>query len=222
MTWAEGKDLAKIVALIGVGLFLAYIGVLGILNTSLSLTGWRKLAEILALLAAAVFFMYKAVTGYLITNMSIELQCFRQPIPHKAEDYLHVIMTLTKGDKGTVRIHDAQARMHIEGEEHRTVSFSGASRLSFITKTVEGFKRHVINWDTRSEKNPFLNLSPGEKAQFSCFAEVPRHSLCTVEVAVLGNHVASWKMGQWRASFVSLPERAEPLMGKSPSGGFGG
>ena len=66
--------------------------------------------KIIAVVAAAIFFFYKALTGYLVTNMSIELSLSRRRADDNY-DYLAVVVTLTKGDRGTVRIQDAKARI---------------------------------------------------------------------------------------------------------------
>ena len=86
-------------------------------------------------------------------------------------------------------------------------------------------ERRLIVFEETAWVDPFLRLAPGDQTQFSCCFEVPSTAVCTVEVAVVGKRAwPSWltgrgikrtwptqlthgsnKVGQWRASAVSMP-----------------
>lgn len=165
----------------------------------------KSLAEIIALAAAAGFFLYRALAGYFIVNMSSRIHCRRQHISGTTEDYLQVTLELSKGDKGTIQIHDAQAKFTMANGLKYLRPFLGIDRRGHKPDSANE-NRKKIDWGMQSKKNPLLNLSPGEQAQFSCMAEVPTGAPCTIEVAVLGRRLHHWKMGQWRASCLSFPE----------------
>jgi hypothetical protein len=157
------------------------------------------------LIAAAGFFLYKVIAGYLFPNLEVSLDCSRQPNSHSGKDFLKITVTLTKGEYGTLRIHDVQARITPENSDARSVSFIGVERRSFLSQTFNGHERKIIDWGNRSKKNPFLQISPKEKTQFSAYAEIPPEVPCVIDVAILGKILASSKFGQWRASSISLP-----------------
>lgn len=170
----------------------------------------RHVAEIIALLSGAAFFAYKAISGYLITNVSIKLRCVRQHIPGATDDHLKVTITLEKGDRGTVQIHDVQARVctaigKLPPIFETDFDSLGVDRRSFKHKSFGNTERAVINWDRLSQTSPFLNLSPGEKTDFSFLAKVPSGIPCMIYCCVLGRRRGSPRIAQWRASSVSLP-----------------
>jgi hypothetical protein len=159
--------------------------------------------KIIAVVAAAIFFFYKALTGYLVTNMSIELSLSRRRADDNY-DYLAVVVTLTKGDRGTVRIQDAKARITEGATPLPPIPLVGVNRLTHVQQELPK------DWSMASSKNPFLNLSPGEKAQFVTYGRISRAEVCVVEVAILGKLLWNFsRFGQWRASAVSLPLKSE-------------
>ena len=111
---------------------------------------------------------------------------------------------VTKGDRGSLEVHDAQARFTFR-DQVRTTAFAGFERSSFTTESLPDTKRHVIDWSKRSKDSPFLRLTPGESSSFSCHVEVPKKETCFVEVAVLGKKPCGEKVGQWKATYVSIP-----------------
>ncbi len=167
---------------------------------------WVKdLFQVVALMAAAGFFLYKVIAGHLFPNLEVSLDCSRQPNSHSGKDFLKITVTLTKGEYGTLRIHDVQARITSENSAARFVSFIGVDRRSFLCERFNGQERKIIDWVNRSKQNPFLQISPKEKTQFSAYTEIPQEVPCAIDVAILGKILASWKFGQWRASCISLP-----------------
>ena len=135
--------------------------------------------------------------------MSIKLRCYRQKISDEANDYLMVVASLSKGDRGSVNIHDTGVRIRY-GKDTQTIPMIGVERLSYEPKSQTNTEHKKIKWEP-STTVPYLRLSPGEAAEFSCYCKVPRNEVCTIEVAFIGKRLTSRKMGQWRASRVSLP-----------------
>jgi hypothetical protein len=179
---------------------------------NLSLTEWESIAKIVGFFSAAAFFIYKAVSGYLITNLSVKLKCNREHSNITGMDYLIVTAALAKGERGSVSIHDGQARLRYDGGTTQPTPLIGMERLSYQTVKLKNQEMKQIDWDKRSESSPFIRLSPGEKAEFACYWEVPSNSVCRVEVVFVGSRLKSWKLGQWRSSLVSIPvpEKLKP------------
>jgi hypothetical protein len=162
-------------------------------------------AEAAAYAGAAGFFLYKAFSGYLISNLTLSLTCQREHSKQQGTDFLVVMATIKKGDRGAVSLHDSRAAVSY-GEPIREYSkeLSGTNRLSFASKR-DGIRRLS---DKSSKKTPLLNLPPGEETQFSTYFEVPVGVPCTVVVTLLGGWSAHGRTAyQWRASQVSLPVR---------------
>jgi hypothetical protein len=159
----------------------------------------RNFAETVALLFAALYFAYKLVTGYQVINLSVKLSYVREPSTTENKDYLAVLVTLLKGDRGSLRFYDAQVRVTCEGEhEGRILALPDIQRLSFRNKK--------LAWDKMSTTVPFIWITPGDEVLFSCCCEVERSKPCLIEVAILGRKKFHPKIGQWRASLVSLPK----------------
>jgi hypothetical protein len=165
----------------------------------------KTVIEILAYGAALVFFLYKAIAGYLITQMGLTIACKRAHSTTAGNDHLAVVATLKKGKTGTLRLHDAQARLTLPTGSLPPIELIGVERLTFVVDRVKwpGTTRRKIEW--RLASNPFLNLAPGDQGQFSCSTVVPSDAPVKVEVVVLGQRLRSLVRSQWRASTVSLP-----------------
>jgi len=161
----------------------------------MKLNEWGQLA---AWLAALFFFGYKLLTGYLITDMSVKIACERK---HKNEkmDYLAIAVTIKKGERGGVQIHDGQAWVR---------SLPGVTPVELIgirrMDQSDPAPRATIQWTERDSR---LNLPPGDEMQFAALLEVPCCQAFVVETAILAKKL--WrirnKVGQWRACVVSLP-----------------
>jgi hypothetical protein len=159
--------------------------------------------KIFAYLAAGIFFSYKVLTGYLMTNLSIALTTSRQQATPEL-DYLVVSVAMAKGDRGSINLHDCQVK--ISWADHQIVkSLLGTDRRSKKTEDLGKWKRNVVNWDARSIRQPFLHLTPGEETNFATYVDVPASAICEIEVAVLAMKLAGIRVGQWRASTISLP-----------------
>ena len=163
----------------------------------------KPYVEMFAYLAAGIFFLYKLLTGYMMTNLSIALTTSRQHST-PTEDYLVVSVALTKGDRGTVNLHDCQVKISCSGH-CVTKQLIGTDRRDKKTEHFHGSDRSMIIWDARSVRQPFLNLTPGETSQFATHLEVPANAICEIELAVLAMKVTGFRVGQWRASAISLP-----------------
>ena len=171
----------------------------------------KAVVEILAYAAALVFFLYKAIAGYLVTQMGLAIACKRVHSTTAGNDHLAVVATLKKGKTGTLRLHDAQARFTIPTGSLPPIELIGVERLTFAKDKLKwpGLRwtkptRRKIEWRL-AQKSAFLNLAPGDQAQFSCTNLVPSDAPVEVEVVVLGQRFGSVYRGQWRASTVSLP-----------------
>ena len=164
----------------------------------------KNIATALGVVAAAGYFLFKAMSGHEILNLKLSVQTRRQPKENSDTDYLAIEAAVAKGDRASVQIHDAQVRVTVRGKS-KTLPLEGVERLS-IQRTVEGeICRQVVLWGTRSKQATFLSLTPGEETEFSCLTEVPRDEPCLVEVVFLGQRPNSVRLGQWRASHISLP-----------------
>ena len=163
----------------------------------------QQYVETFAYFAAGCFFLYKILTGYLMTNLNIALTTSRQHSMSQ-QDHLVVLVKLEKGDRGSINLHDCQVRITWNG--HQVIKpLLATDRRS---KKIEHFnrsKRNVINWEVRSVNQPFLHLTPGERSHFATYFDVPANVICEIEVAILAMKPFGFRVGQWRASTISLP-----------------
>lgn len=161
-------------------------------------------AETIAYGSGGVFLIYKVVSGYFITDLSMEVSCERFLRGDQKED-LAVTAVLKKGEKGTVRVHDAKILVtdqygHLVDEQ----PLIGIDRLSFTT---DDLGRMRIAFDRISEQVPWLSLPPGDETQFAALCHVPAAQPYVVHVVILGRKLWGGKTAQWRASVVSFPKR---------------
>ena len=164
----------------------------------------RNFAEAIALFCAAGFFLYKLRSGYLIVNLSLKVSCSRRQLSTKEDkDYLVVSITLNKGDRGSLLIHDAQIRITCPGEQDISCALEDLRRFTY--RDAGGGTSKELVWGQPSQTKPFLRLTPGDRTQISWWKEVAKGKPCKVEVAVLGKRDFSFRFGQWRASCSSLP-----------------
>lgn len=161
-----------------------------------------QVAQILAFSSAAVFFIYKVFTGYFVPNMSLDPEITRRTDEETGNDMLIVKVSLSKGDKGSINIHDAKVRFTGDFGQ-RIVDLIGINRLSFDSTEINNKDKKLIAWDRISRKKPFLRIGPQESTVFSCVCEVSKNATTLVEVVILGKKPNSWLKSQWRASLVS-------------------
>lgn len=160
----------------------------------------KDFAEIVALASAALFFLYKAITGYLRANLSLSVRCVRLSSGDRSTDRLAISMHIAKGTNGSVALHDASARITVDGQT-QVHSFPGTLR----SERVKGCQRSSINWSKIDESSPLLKLVPGEETELALLVLIPSSAICLIEVAVLGRRVSGLTFGQWKASAVSTP-----------------
>jgi hypothetical protein len=166
----------------------------------------KPFAEIIAYAAAGVFFLYKAASGFFVSNLSLKLSCRRKPSRDGQVDYLSVVASLKKGDKGALKLFDAQVRVTCpDGKDLPPVTFKQQFRQQLIGIERLSFVDRKIKWDYRSRFAPHLNLAPGDGVQFAALCEVASEQPCCVEVVIFGKRWFGLKTGQWRASDISLP-----------------
>ena len=163
----------------------------------------KAIAETIALVSAAAFFIYKVVAGYLYVELSLAVSTTRTHLDSEI-DLLVISAKLKKGSRGSVRLHDAQAKITYD-KMVKYIPFLGIHRLSYVSGLLSSTDRKTINWDKSSKSSPLLRLPPNEETEFSCHIQVPRTAVCDIEIAILGQ-VRSWfGIGQWKASHVSAP-----------------
>jgi hypothetical protein len=171
----------------------------------LSLADWDHLAKVLALFAALAFFVYKVASGFMITNMSLKLVSLRRPATRDFDDVVTTV-TLVKGDRGTVAIHDASARAFMSSNQSpEPVTLHSTVRQSYSTSHKLGIQQLLINWKQQSSSSPFLNLTPGDEMTLTAHHRVPIAEACRIDVVVLGKRIRSPFVAQWRGSSISLP-----------------
>src|SRR5471030_2722941 len=124
----------------------------------------EHIAKIAVVIGALLFFAWKAFAGYHVTNMVLNISCVRQPSSTEGKDDLAVLVTLKKGDRGTVSLHDAQFLVwnadHKGFENHALHSID---RWTFVTGKLAGKKRRKIVPGKRATQIPTLNLTPNDE-----------------------------------------------------------
>jgi hypothetical protein len=158
-------------------------------------------AEFIAYGSAGVFLIYKILSGYFITDLSLKIGCER--LIAQDTDDLSVTAYLRKGEKGTIRIHDARARLSdVSGNVLGEKAMIGVNRLSYKTDASAGMN---VTFD-RNARTPWLSLPPGDDTQFAVHFRVPSPAMaCVVEVVILGRKLWGGRVAQWRASAISFP-----------------
>ena len=179
----------------------------------LNLDDCEHLAKVLALLGALFFFSYKGFAGYHVTNMGLRLAFIRQPSVDAERDDVAISVTLTKGDRGSVAIHDARAVL-IGPSALKLGPFElhSIDRWSFKTTTVGTVQIKKIVCGQGAKQIPYLNLTPGDEMTLSCYCQVPSTDAWRIEVVVIGRRhgprfrfLSEQGVAQWRGSSVTLP-----------------
>jgi hypothetical protein len=171
----------------------------------------KNTVETLAVLIGGIYAVIKIRAGESIVNLSLSVACDRVGHDDKL-DTLSVVILLEKGDRSTIQIHDIQVRVN-----GQSVNWKGTEwreqmhRLYTPDEPNAGATAPYfdLTWGKRSDRAPFLNLSPGEKTELANYCEVNHREVCHVEVAAVGVELKSGKRSQWRASAVSLPRYSE-------------
>jgi len=164
---------------------------------------WWKLVpafiQAFAAFGALIFLLIRYYRGSEITNLSLTVESERVKSGLAELDWLVVRLTLKKGDRNTVVLHDIQARF---STVEKPVVFTGNQRLGH--ELCQG--RYRIAWDTANADYPLINLPAGDETQLAAWVQVPSDKPCIIEVVVVGIHYGQ-KVGpgQWQASDVSLP-----------------
>jgi hypothetical protein len=173
--------------------------------------------EIAAYLAALLFFTYKVYSGYFVVDMSIGLDCERKRSPgSENKDYLGIRVTLKKGERGGVELHDALVRVTscIGNQVFGPLPLVTIARLNRTNPTQDaagstGVLRSRIDWTQIPKDSPRLNMPPGDESKLAAFVEVDTGVPYMVEVVILARKLLLRKIktrfSQWRAAKVSLP-----------------
>jgi hypothetical protein len=158
-------------------------------------------AECIAYGSAGSFLIYKVLSGYFITDLSLKISCER--FTSADTESLSVTASLKKGEKGTIRIHDARVRLtDAVGAALHEKTMIGIHRLSFNTEA----SNRLIATFHRDSRTAWLSLPPGDETQFAAHFDVPPGTTCLVEVVILGKKLWGVKAAQWRASAVCFPK----------------
>jgi hypothetical protein len=178
----------------------------------------RNLVEVVSLVGAGGFFFVKWRGGYQIVDSSLTIATDRSRA-NGTEDYLAVVVTITKGPRGSARIHDAKVRVTWEGQSAGLVRpLVGIERLSYTTQAWKSKRTDIRSWGPgrrsitfrrESRTTPLLSMAPGDQSQLGSAMRVPSSVACIVEVVVLASRWSSHRVSQWRASGVSLPRPSQ-------------
>lgn len=180
----------------------------------------RYSLEVIALLSAAIFFTYKLITGYFRLNLSIAATCHRQKLADTNMDVLVITIFLEKGTEGSLRLHDAQAKITTSGRAE-FFDFPGIRRSAYAgnnddSDDFESGGTARINWEEIHLRSPYICMTPNEKTELALHCNIASGEVCEVEVAIAGRKVfrspkivakilGSPRMGQWKASTVVPP-----------------
>lgn len=199
-------------------LFLISILIFNILcNAKAELPYIETGAKIIALFLAACFFGYKLITGWLIINLQIELDVQREPIANSSHDHLVINIRLTKGSTDSLWLRKIYIAVYEDSNgnditlqpysttNHRLIEAFNTSRSKVVDDTMQA-----------ENKNRLLNLSPGEKTQFSAYTKVPIADVVALDVMVIATrplynlrdlNFKNKNNVQWKASTIVLPKR---------------
>jgi len=157
----------------------------------------KNYAEAAAVLGAGVYFLVKAFQGFEIIDASLTLKADRRTAAG-GNDYLAVTVTLKRGTKGGLRLHDAEITVN-QGDAVQLLK-PDIRRLTFDEKSDP---KNLVRLQSRT--SPTLNLAPGEEASFAVLCQVKTNEPCIIDATVIGKKFWSLVTGQWRSSVVSLP-----------------
>jgi hypothetical protein len=174
----------------------------------------KVVVEVLAYVLAFLFFLFKVYVGYLFDNLSLSLSCRRRSASQQNEqagkDQIVVVVTIKKGDNGMLKLFLLESRV-VElksGLEHKE-SFD-IKRVGYKRDEVLKSRPKIMQWGTERKGYPYLQFPPGDETQFAHLFEVAPGEPCKIDVVVMGR--SRWpriKLGQWRASEISLPVNTE-------------
>lgn len=177
----------------------------------------KNWVEIAAYCAAFVFFSYRVLSGYFLTDVSIGLDCERKRAPGTEDkDYLGISVTLKKGERGGISLHDASVRI-TSCKANQTFGPLPLVAIARLNRTAPaqdpvgdaGILRAQIDWTKIPSNAPRLNMPPGDETRLAAFVEVDAGVPYMVEVVVLARTLLLRKLhmrfSQWRAARVSLP-----------------
>ena len=181
----------------------------------------KTIGQIVAWFGAGIFFLYKVVAGYMVGSASLRLTCNRAPQNVTPDmDYLAVVAIVKRGTGSTFVLHEARARVtnahgaavpdwrelplavQLPAPVNTETTLIASQRLSSRTSSDDVLQ---VKFHQVSDKQPLLNLAPGDEMQFAALYEIRRDQPCVVEVAVIGKSRGGTKRALWCASDVSLP-----------------
>jgi hypothetical protein len=160
--------------------------------------------ETVAVLVGGYYALQRVRAGNKIVNLSLKVVCDRLA-RNGQKDLLRVVLSIEKGDRSTIQIHDLEVRINGAPAPWRTAWRDQVFRFTSANQTHATPPYLKLTWGTPSTDAYFLNFSPGEKTEFANYCEVDHGLACQVETAVLGVELKSGYRSQWRASAVSLP-----------------
>jgi len=143
------------------------------------LTDGEHIEKIAVVVGALIFFSWKAFAGYHVTNMALELSCGHQPSSTPGQDDLTVSVTLKKGDRGRVALHDCQ--FLVWNERHAALKaypLHSINRWQLRRVTIDRNKRRRIEQGRQASEIPVLNLTPKDEMTLSGTARYAARDSC--------------------------------------------
>lgn len=140
--------------------------------------------------------------GSEITNLSLAINTERLPSRKEGVDLLAIRITIRKGDRNAVTLHDIQARLITDGQMNCTIKdFGGCSRVGH--KLIDG--RYHVNWEKQDQSAPLINLPAGDEIRLAALSEVASDKPYRVELILLGEHIGQESCpGQGQATDIYL------------------
>lgn len=174
----------------------------------------KVVVEVLAYVLAFLFFLFKVYVGYMFDNLSLSLSCRRRSASQQNEeagkDQIVVVVTIKKGDNGMLKLFLLESKVvELKSRLEHKESFD-IKRVGYERDGVLKSRPKVIQWGTERKGYPYLQFPPGDETQFAHLFEVAPGEPCKIDVVVMGR--SRWpriKLGQWRASEISLPVSGE-------------
>jgi len=122
-------------------------------------TALKDWGQVAAWIGAALFFGYKAFAGYFIIDLSLKLDCERTRMPNGGRDYLRATVTVKKGERGAIELHDLRAAIfdyHTGAKIGQSQLLKGVRRLTYGPGE---YGSKEVKPEAISEKHPLLNFA---------------------------------------------------------------
>ncbi|HUW60464.1 MAG TPA: hypothetical protein VMZ06_05615 [Candidatus Bathyarchaeia archaeon] len=157
----------------------------------------QAVVQTAAFLLAGVYFEYRIFAGWMEVKISLDINTERVNDPvDSTKDLLGVVVTLTNGDHGLIRICDAIAVVSFN-DERLVHKLHGTVRYDFRDDLLVHGKPHPEK--SRS------GFAPGQKGLLSTHVQIPKDAVCLVDVTILAHRKLKPNRNESRSCTVSLP-----------------